>query len=83
MAERLRISVDLVTKGTNTVIEMMERELGEGEGSVFITGFGDIRPIYFPTSGKTRLRFFADPEWLRGLNAPIDENDLGLYRGPN
>lgn len=74
---RLKLSEDEVVRATNTVIELMERELSKGR-TVRLADFGDFKPRNI--GGKKSVLFQAAEDWKRGLNEPLYDTELGLKR---
>lgn len=77
LSNRLRIQDEDVVRGTNTIIEMFEKEIAAG-GTVRIANFGDIKTKYFESGA--RPYFQADEAWTQAINEPLFENSLGLKR---
>ena len=93
LSNRLRITEDDTLKATNTIIEMMERELSNG-GTVRISDFGDLKLVNYTYADIIEYedgseeeseaykiksaRFFCSEDWKRELNAPLYDSELGL-----
>ena len=77
LTNRLGIDSDDIVRATNTIVEMIERELSFA-GTVRITGFGDFVLYTQKESGVKMVRFNADEEWKRTLNAPLYATEIGL-----
>src|SRR5574343_1896426 len=77
LSNRLRLVDEDIVRATNTIIEMIERELIHG-GTVRLTNFGDLKTFKFP--GGRQVRFRADEKWVRLLNEPLYKAEIGLKR---
>ena len=75
LSDRLKIQPEDIVLATNTIIEMLEKELSQG-GTVRLTYFGDIKTYEFETGRQ--VRFIADEAWIRELNAPLFADEIGL-----
>jgi nucleoid DNA-binding protein len=77
LSDRLKITDEDVVRATNTIVEMIERELIQG-GTVRLTNFGDLKTFKFPN--ERRVRFRVDEKWARLLNEPLYNGEVGLKR---
>jgi hypothetical protein len=77
LTNRLGISNDDIVRATNTIIELLERELSFG-GTVRLTGFGDFVLHTQKEGGIKMVRFNASESWKRELNAPLYAAEIGL-----
>ena len=77
LTNRLGIDGDDIVRATNTIIEMIERELSFA-GTVRITGFGDFVLYTQKEGGVKMVRFNASESWKRELNAPLYAAEIGL-----
>jgi nucleoid DNA-binding protein len=77
LSDRLRLTDDDIVRATNTIIEMIERELIQG-GTVRLTNFGDLKTFKF--SDGRQVRFRVDEKWIRLLNEPLYKAEIGLKR---
>lgn len=78
LSDRLLISMDDITRATNTIIEIIEKSLAKGY-TVRLANFGDIKTIN-TKFGTQVVRFKADEKWIRELNEPFYTSELGLKR---
>ena len=77
LTNRLGIDSDDIVRATNTIIEMIERELSFA-GTVRITNFGDF-VLHTQKEGEIKMvRFSASEDWKRALNPPLYEAEIGL-----
>ena len=74
---RLGIDEDDIVRATNTIVELIERELSFGR-TVRITNFGDFVLHTQKEGGIKMVRFNADEAWRRDLNAPLYAAEIGL-----
>lgn len=77
LTDRLGIDEDDIVRATNTIVELMERELSFG-GTVRITGFGDFVLHTQAADNLKMVRFNASESWKRELNAPLYAAEIGL-----
>ena len=77
LVNRLGISNDDIVRATNTIIELIERELSFG-GTVRLTGLGDFVLYTQKEGGVKMVRFNASEDWKRQLNPPLYAAELGL-----
>jgi nucleoid DNA-binding protein len=77
IANRLKLNANDIVRATNTILEMMDKELSSG-GRVRITGFGDLITIATQRAGR-ECRFRAAEEWMREINDPIFFKEIGLF----
>jgi hypothetical protein len=77
---RLGMPYNAIVRGSNIILDTIEEALIRGE-SVRISNFGDFVPKTH-ASGKTVV-FKPCKEWLRDLNPPTQESDVGLTRRAN
>lgn len=77
LSNRLRIQDKDVVRGTNTIIEMFEKEIADG-GTVRLANFGDIKTKHFEDG--SRVYFHADESWVQSINDPLYMDNIGLKR---
>lgn len=77
LTDRLGIDEDDIVRATNTIVELMERELSFG-GTVRITNFADFVLYTEKKSGIKHVRFLPSEAWRRELNAPLYAAEIGL-----
>lgn len=79
LSDRLLIDDSDIVKATNTIIEMIEKELMAGH-RVRIANFGDFLTRNRKESGfDTKNATFQPIEsWLREINAPLYQEEIGL-----
>jgi hypothetical protein len=77
LTNRLGIDGDDIVRATNTIIELIERELSFA-GTVRITNFGDFVLHTQKEGGIKMTRFNACESWKRELNAPLYAGEIGL-----
>jgi hypothetical protein len=77
LSERLQLDTDEVVRATNTILEILEKNLKNGN-IVRIRNFGD-----FSLSERDELtvvQFAMDRAWAREINEPKNEKELGLRK---
>ena len=77
LSDTLRIHDDDVLKATNTIMELIERELAKG-GTVRLKNFGSLKTVAFKEG--QRVQFDADEDWKRLLNEPLYDSEIGLKK---
>jgi hypothetical protein len=81
LAAKLMLADDEIVRATNTILEVIEDTLAKGE-PVRIKHFGDflLTERDFEGTKINTVRFKISPSWLRDLNPPHSDADLGLKR---
>ena len=77
LSERLQLDSDEVVRATNTILEIIETNLKNGN-IVRIRGFGDFS--LEERDELTSVKFCMDRSWAREINEPKNEKELGLRK---
>jgi hypothetical protein len=78
LSRRLGLCDDEIVRATNTIIEMIEQALTQGE-TVRLSQFGDFKLIDGSEGEKKWVRFIPNKDWLSSINEPQIIEDIGLF----